>query len=214
MYQADAFALSGEFTQPFPHVIRKQAFVRLADDKTGMLSQRSAYFRLEGAASFASAYTQVAGSSNSQARNTLASATVEKLNLLDVVTADRVVARISIDHPLDRDDPPTVSLVGTTFDNLRIGGASVDVRLQSGVFEHDQASLKKKEPRRGTLVTTISGSRQSSRNSITLPGFGTLFLGELLVDGHSIEVKMIHFAASSGYVGTLTVVACQACTGI
>jgi hypothetical protein len=53
---------------------------------------------------------------------------VEGLNVLDVVTADRVVGQISTEHPLYEDGcVPTVTFLGTRFDNLRISGHPVKI---------------------------------------------------------------------------------------
>jgi hypothetical protein len=48
--------------------------------------------------------------------------------VLDVVTADRVVAQISTVHPKFGKGPvPSVTFLGTRFENLRIGGHKVEV---------------------------------------------------------------------------------------
>ena len=167
----------------------------------------------EGVVSYASAKAEVAGSVSSQARTTLATAVVEKLNLLDVVTADRVVAKISIDVPKDEDALPKVSFFGTRFESLCINGMPVDLRLQADVFAHDRTNSRQGQPRRGTLVTRMSSKLPCSRNSIALPGIGTLFLGELFLDGGSYQLSMVRLAASSGYSGLLIVATCQASVG-
>jgi hypothetical protein len=53
---------------------------------------------------------------------------VEDLNVLDVVTADRVVAQISTEHPLVG-YVPHISFLGTRFENLRIAGHEVKLDL-------------------------------------------------------------------------------------
>lgn len=108
---------------------------------------------VEGVVSYASAKAEVAGSVSSQARTTLTTAVVDKLNLLDVVTADRVVAKISIDVPKDEEALPKVSFFGTRFESLCINGMPVDLRLQADVFAHDRTNSRQGQPRRGTLVT-------------------------------------------------------------
>ncbi|HYK90547.1 MAG TPA: hypothetical protein VE398_17370, partial [Acidobacteriota bacterium] len=88
-------------------------------------------FRFEGIISYQSGYTQVAGHRSTRRGHgftTLATAVVEGLNVLDVVTADRVVGQISTEHPLYPDGPvPAVTFLGTRFDNLRIGGHPVKI---------------------------------------------------------------------------------------
>jgi hypothetical protein len=214
VYEASSHALSAELTQPFSFPIKKCAFVRLTGKEEGWLSQQSRNYRLEGAVSFASAYSEVAGSASAQAWNTMASATVEKLNLLDVVTADRVVAKIWIAVPKDRNNSPKINFFGTRFENLRISGTPVDLSLQTGVFAHIRTSQQENEARNRTLVQTLMSSLSCCQNSMALPGLGTLFLCELLLDGDSYQLRMIRLAASSGYSGTITAVTCQASVGL
>ena len=121
IYDAQAFALEGDLQLPLRAVITPQAFVDLPK-KGGYLSERARDYRLEGVISFRSAYTQVAGNRDPKPGHgyvTLATAVLEDFNILDVVTADRVVAQVSTEHPLDG-DVPTVTFLGTRFDNLRI----------------------------------------------------------------------------------------------
>ncbi len=68
---------------------------------------------------------QVASMRGGRSWTTQVSCAIENLNILNVVTADRVVAQISTDHPLEG-YTPRVSFVGTQFVNLRIGGYKVD----------------------------------------------------------------------------------------
>jgi hypothetical protein len=56
----------------------------------------------------------------------VATSIVEGLNVLDVLTADRIVARISIEHPAEG-YVPSVTLDGTLFENLRINGTLIDL---------------------------------------------------------------------------------------
>jgi hypothetical protein len=60
------------------------------------------------------------------------------LNILEVITADRVVAQASTDHayPTDHDNGhvPEVNFLGTQFDNLRVAGVSVPVKLNIDIF--------------------------------------------------------------------------------
>jgi len=65
--------------------------------------------------------------------NTLVTAGVEGLNILDVVTADRVVARISSRHVVG-DDEAHIIVLGSHFENLRIAGCPVDVELDHELF--------------------------------------------------------------------------------
>jgi hypothetical protein len=128
-YNAEANVLSAMLVQPLKETIKARASVKLL--KGGHYRFKKAEpFRFEGIISYRSGYTQVAGhpSSKSDGFATLATSVLEGLNVLDVVTADRVVAQISTVHPFFGKGPvPSVTFLGTRFDNLRIGGHKVEV---------------------------------------------------------------------------------------
>ena len=131
-FHAEAHALTGRLKLPFVQDIKKQAFVKLEgqladlpDDvraQRNYFSQHAKNFRLEGIISYSSAHTQVAGHASDKqegASVTLATSVVEDLNVLNVVTADRVVAQISSTH-IPGEPAPHITFLGTHFENLRI----------------------------------------------------------------------------------------------
>jgi hypothetical protein len=129
-YHAEATALSGHLTLPLEQHIYPRAHVNLRPEG-GYLSQRSAPFRVEEVIRYESAYTHVAGNVDSKPGhpwNTLVTSVVEGLNILEVVTADRVVAQISTNHPRNG-YIPTVDFLGTRFEGLRIAGHPVKLDL-------------------------------------------------------------------------------------
>ena len=135
IYHAEAEALSGNLTLPLIQEVKPPTFVKL-NERGGYLSQHAENYRLGGVVSFRSAYTQVAGNPDVKVDhgwNTLATAVIEGLNVLDIVTADRIVAQISTDHPLVG-YVPTVTFLGTRFENLRIAGVRVDVELNLDIL--------------------------------------------------------------------------------
>jgi hypothetical protein len=141
IYDAQAFALEGELELPLRAEIKPQAFVSLPATG-GYLSQRAHDYHLEGVISYRSAYTQVAGNRDRKPGHgsvTLATAVLEDFNILDVVTADRVVAQVSTEHPPDG-YVPTVTFLGTRFDNLRIAGHKVEVELTRDLFAEKPAN--------------------------------------------------------------------------
>jgi hypothetical protein len=60
---------------------------------------------------------------------TMVTSVVEGLNVLEVVKADRVVSKVAVEHPREGYHP-TVTFVGSHFDNLRIAGVSVNPVLE------------------------------------------------------------------------------------
>ncbi len=129
-YHAEATVLHGDLYHPLVQEIKPQTNVKLAEGG-GYLSEHAEPYRLEGVISFEKAYTQVAGNPDSKPGHgwsTLATSVVEKLNILEVVTADRVVGQIATDHPLEG-YVPTVHFLGTRFENLRIAGHPVNIDI-------------------------------------------------------------------------------------
>jgi hypothetical protein len=148
-FHAEAHALSGKLILPFEEQIKKQALVKLEGDskqllleakgdQTGegedtrklrekraqenYLSQHSKNYRLESIISYSAAHTQVSGHRSKKHPDrfvTLATSVVENLNVLNVVTADRVVAQISTTH-IPGQYSPEVTFLGTHFEGLRI----------------------------------------------------------------------------------------------
>ncbi|HUH62645.1 MAG TPA: hypothetical protein VLZ50_06595 [Terracidiphilus sp.] len=134
-YHAEAEVLTGNLQLPLLQEIKSQASARLPE-KGGYLSQHELDYRLEGVIAFDRAYTQTSGNPGKKPGHgwtTLATSVVEGLNILDVVTADRVVGQIFIEHPLVG-YVPEISFLGTRFENLRIAGHPVTLDLDLNHF--------------------------------------------------------------------------------
>jgi hypothetical protein len=146
-YHAEACGFGGFLERPFEQNIIPQASLSLSP-AGGYGSSRSENFRLEGLFSYASAFTQVSGRMSQKENGgwvTLSTATIEGLNILDVITADRVSAQVSTEHPLIGNDPK-VSFLGTTFENLKIGGYSVDVELDLDICDQGNGRNYPEQP--------------------------------------------------------------------
>lgn len=135
-YYANAYAIKADLEQPIEEKLEPQALVELPKNGAYQFKKLEPN-RLKGVLSYESGYTQVSGhpSSKSKGRVTLATSAIEGLNVLDVVTADRVVGQISTEHaavpedePEKPDQVPSVTFLGTRFVNLRIAGHKVDVK--------------------------------------------------------------------------------------
>src|SRR5215470_11167661 len=130
-YHANARVLSAEFEQPIREKIESRAVVHLPKEG-GYEYEQAEPFRLKGVLSYESGYAHVAGHRNSKSVGftTLASAAIEGLNILDVITADRIVGQIATVHPdyaEDEDDVPSVTFLDTRFENLRISEQKIEV---------------------------------------------------------------------------------------
>jgi hypothetical protein len=169
LYDAQAFALEGELHLPLRAEIKPQAYLDLS--KTGgYLSQRAHDYRLEGVISFRAAYTQVAGNLDRKPGHgyvTLATAVLEDFNILDVVTAERVVAQVSTEHPLDG-STPEITFLGTRFDHLRIAGHPVHLHLDLDCFAAKPANDAPWSSS-GDFRKRVSGQYDNIRSQPNLP---------------------------------------------
>jgi hypothetical protein len=140
-FRGSAYGAAGQVTRPFHEVIEVQAPATLPQIG-GHGMGHSVDFRHRHILRFESAHTQVTGSrygSEDDAKatySTRVSSVVEGLNIADVITADRVVAMLVSTYTPESDGEPSINLVGTHFDNLRIAGIRVEVDLCIDVFDH------------------------------------------------------------------------------
>jgi len=133
-YSAHAHGLSASFERPVQHLIEVQAATSLPTTG-GHGNARVSKFRFQEFISYEATYTHVSGSQNKadSTYTTLVTATIEGLNILDIVTADRIVARLSSQHPTEHHEPHVV-LLGSKFENLRIAGCRVEIDLNHDFF--------------------------------------------------------------------------------
>ena len=152
-YHANAHAVSGQFWRPFQRVIEVQA-PSVLPSIGGVGNSRADNFRLDDFVSFKAGYTHIAGSEMDVtddkgivmkgakgqpriAHTTQVTATVEGLNILDIITADRIVGRLTSVHDLEdkeAGDEARIILIGSHFENLRIAGCDVHVSLHHELF--------------------------------------------------------------------------------
>jgi hypothetical protein len=135
LYDAEAVVLSGQLDLPVSQKIEPQAYSKLPE-KGGYFNQRSDSFRIDTVMSFSAAYSHVSGSKSpkpGRGWDTLTTTVVEGLNVMEVLTADRVVGQTITEHPL-AGYVPTISFLGTRFENLRIAGYPVEVEFDHNIF--------------------------------------------------------------------------------
>ena len=148
-----------------------------------------------------------------------------------MVTAERVVARLSAEHPNRDGAIPEITLVGSHFVNLRIAGCLVEYDTYAGLlgelntydrlqerYQRNPKSLDQfgkdacwdklpKEARSDSkrvpemkgiipcsLFTNIrcaSNVWTAQANAITIPQFGTIYLGEVLILRNSRRLTML-----------------------
>jgi hypothetical protein len=137
LYHASALAIGGRITRPFSEIIESQGAAVLPVSG-GHGSARIESFNYRDLITFRRATCTVSGSESERdgrrVYNSLASVTIEGLNVMDVVTADRIVGRLTSEHPADGDELPILP-VGSTFVNLRIAGTLVEPKPHATLLE-------------------------------------------------------------------------------
>ena len=132
IFHADATGVAGEIFHPFQELIPVQAASALPANG-GFGSARAEMFRHREIVSFSAAYTEVMGrATEHDVFETSAVSVVENFNLLDVVTCDRMVGRLTGRHPgagkLGSSTPQETAILptGSRFEGLRIGNTYFD----------------------------------------------------------------------------------------
>jgi hypothetical protein len=134
-----AIGVAGQLTEPFTERIDVQATTALpAIGGYGSAEVRG--LRRRELLRVDRVFTSVAGDECDCEKEgwsavTRLEAVAEGLDILGVVTADRVVANLVSTYRKDSDGEPSVRLLGTRFDNLRIAGIPVKVDLATDVFD-------------------------------------------------------------------------------
>ncbi|HZO99728.1 MAG TPA: choice-of-anchor P family protein [Terriglobia bacterium] len=220
LYDARATGVSGTVTLPFQDLIQVQAPSALPITG-GYSSSKVENFAYKDILSFRSASTVTTGSYSEadQAYNTLVTATVEGLNIMGVVTADEIVARLTSKHPKDGGEPSIIP-IGSSFTNLRIAGCTVDVHFDMDRFTKcqtysalrkalaedrqfcaqlslGQQDLSTRPPNATLLCSAIKeivpqrAELKPNGNAIQVPNFGTIHLAEFVVAPYAKSITMI-----------------------
>lgn len=134
-YHAEAHVLSGHLKRPIEQKIERQATVTLNDRRGGHLTRYTNDFSVEGLISFTKGETRVSGARSLKTNGwvTLSTSVLEGLNVLEIITADRVVSQISTEHPYENGHVPHVTFLGTQFKNLQVSGFPVTLKLNLGI---------------------------------------------------------------------------------
>jgi hypothetical protein len=222
-FHAEGHGFSGEFRHPGRHLIQAQAATSLPTIG-GHARAQVDHFTHEDFVSFRTAFTEVTGRKiDGKTFTTHATAVIEDLNILDVVTADRIVARLtSIHNPNETEG--LINADGSEFHNLRIAGHLVKVTLRHKLLR-DSANFK-------SLRDNVAKDRESGRITAQnervvlcslvekietdLPGveprqhiikvadFGRISIAELFAEPGTRTLTMLHLQLGSPHVADLT----------
>ena len=224
-YHAEGHALSGSFVRPVPYTIETQASSSLPLFG-GHAAAHVEKYALEHLVSMGKGYSHTSGSREPDGRYTSQSTVVvEDLNILDVLTADRLVARVTSEHSGKKGDEGHVITLGTRFENLRLSGYAVEVELDHSFFvdhktyqsisdnlEELGKSGRMAEESDGvilcSLVNTLkvgSPNIDVKAHVITVPHFGKIYVGELLVEPGFKRLTLLRLELGSPDQGSVTV---------
>jgi hypothetical protein len=201
-FRADANALGGYLETPCKKCIPTVAPVSLPA-VGGFAMARSEAFTLDEIVSCSSAYTRVSGRQDAydDSVSVLITAVVEGLNLLEVVTARRVVSQVSISIPKGT-GPLQISLTGSRFEGLLVAGRECSPKL------NPKYEWLTRDPKSGNIL----GSAFEFANATTccgpvvdIQGFGRITLGELRVYGDSVQLVAIRADLGCPVTGGVTI---------
>jgi hypothetical protein len=169
IYNAEAKIIEGHLRLPITHRIQPQAHAQLPAEG-GYQYCHSRDYRIEGILSYDSAHSHVSGSKGmkpGEGWGTLSTTVIEGLNIMEILTADRVVGQIITEHPLVG-HVPTISFLGTRFENLRIAGEPVELDLDTDILgpkpENDAPYTKE-----GKVLSRIVSQYKRISGSAGLP---------------------------------------------
>ncbi|WP_263382389.1 hypothetical protein [Granulicella arctica] len=157
-YQADANPIGGYLTHPFSSVLHTDASVSLGQ-AGGHVAGRSEAFKLDDLIRTGSHYSQVTGSTLKTNGNwtILITSVVEDLNVLEVVTADRIVSRVALEYErAEGKYYPKISFVGAQYENLRISGTDVTPTLDLDILSAPAANQAPRSAAEGDILPAAS----------------------------------------------------------
>jgi hypothetical protein len=133
-YRAYAIGVSGQITRPINHLIQSQAVSGLSP-AGGYSSAKQEAYRLLEILSHGGSTSEVTGNHNAKTGNyeTSVTATMQGLNIGNVLLLESCTAYLSLIHPADGGQP-RIAPRGSFFRNLRIAGQEIE--LESRVEDY------------------------------------------------------------------------------
>ena len=168
VYHADALAFGGVIESPCCEVIPSRGLVLSPSGGEGSETIRN--FNYKGIITFDEASVYVAGSQHGRYRNTIATVCIRNLNVLNMVAAELLVARVTSEHLVTDAGPqapceePQFTFEGSLLENVRIGGRKVDVELDHTLFSRysTHSALVKAFAEKASSDDKLLGNTQKS----------------------------------------------------
>ena len=220
-FHASGYALSGHFHRPVDVPIPAQASLALPCEGGHAFSHVDT-FEVPRIASFKAARTHVSGSwQEDNIATTSVTVVVEGLKILDFLSVDGMVTRLTSEYVLDKNNSEShIIAVGSHFDDLRLGGYEVkvtlrhDLLIRSKTFEDLKKNVKN-DTKSGKIVKFGDGVLLCSLvekietdlenvpgveiegHVIRIPHFGEVALAEVFAKHATRTLTMLRFKLGS-----------------
>jgi len=134
-FEADAHSLGGFVSHPSQKMIPSQANSSLPA-VGGHVTTSTGAFSHDSIVSCRSAYTRVSGREHEidGPWSMVVTSVVEGLNIMEVLTAERIVAQVSVVYSKDQKHPE-VSFAGSHFDGVRLGNRDLNPTMNPTLFK-------------------------------------------------------------------------------
>ena len=219
-FHASGYALSGHFHRPVDVPIPAQAALALPIEG-GTAHSGTEKFAIPRIAAFDTAQTHLSGSFQDEEENIATSSVtvvVEGLSILDFLTVDRMVTRLTSEYDLrQKNGENYIIALGSNFDGLKLGGFPVNVTLRHDLLLRSKtfADLKKgvkDDTKNGKIAipgdevllcslvekieTDLPGA-EIEGHTITVPQFGKVMLAEVFASRNTRTLTMLRFELGS-----------------
>lgn len=219
LFHAGGHAFSASFERPVPHHVEAVAAVNLPTIG-GHGHARVDDFEVPRLVRFKRAHSHVTGSFQDDRTGTSqVTTTILGLSILDVITADRITARLTSEHTVGKPEGHMLS-IGSVFEGLRIGGYEFKIKLRHDLLmeckTYDQLAKRVatdeksgKIARTENKVTVCSlveeietdfpglSARDKKRHVVEIPHLGTLSFAEMVCLEGTKTLTMLRFDLGS-----------------
>src|SRR6266704_732506 len=223
-FHAEGHALSGEFRHPLWSLIPAQASASLPTIG-GHATAQVENFHHQYFVCFKSAHTHISGK---RRRNetfvTHASTVVKGLNILGMVTADRIVSRLTSVHS-PKEPEGHIIAEDSRFEGLKINGEDVKVILRhdllvkcktfgdltKGIASYEKCGKRVESYDKVAICSLVEKIETKlkgvdpKRHVIEVPNFGKIFLAEVLAYPGTRTLTMLRLELGSPHVADVTV---------
>jgi hypothetical protein len=221
-YHAEGHAFSGQFDRPVCVPIEALASISLPTIG-GHAHTRVDNFHIPRLVTFKAAYSHVSGSQpDKDIYSTQVTTTIEGIRILDFLTADRIVARLTSERKRG-DKESHILAFGSTYENLRLGGYEVKVILRHDLFLRcktyaDLAKEVASDEKSGKIAHTSGGATicslverietdfpglDKTKHVLEIPHFGVISLAEIYAEPSRRVLTMLGLKLGSPDGGTL-----------